>query len=146
MNDIAISHRINQRLQDYWESVRGEKRIPNESDIVSEDLADIWEHCFLIDVKNSGFEYDYLGSSIIDAYGDDLRGREICETLVYPHPPSLLKTFRSVVNTAKPVIDESQFKNNKGQQIRYRSCVLPLGKVGQVGVQFLLGGMKWKAY
>ena len=48
MNETAISHRINQRLQDYWESVRGEKRIPNESDIVSEDLADIWEQAIAL--------------------------------------------------------------------------------------------------
>jgi len=146
MNELSQSSRINQRLRDYWESVRGDRRVPNESDILPEQLEDIWENCFLIDVKNSGFEYDYLGSSIIEAYGDDLRGREICETLIYPHPPSLLKTFRNVVNTAKPVLDDSQFKNKKGLQIRYRSCVLPLSKAGMIGVQFLLGGMKWKAY
>lgn len=146
MSQPAPSPRINQRLQEYWETLRAGRRMPCETDINTDDLVDIWAYCFLIDVKNTGFEYDYLGESIIEAYGDDLRGREICEALIYPHPPSLLKTFRSVVSTLGPVTDESQFKNKNGQQIRYRSCVLPLTKTGAQGVHFLLGGMKWKAY
>ena len=145
MNTTHQHVRINERLQAYWDEVRGESRMPDESDIAPEALEDIWPNCFLIDVKNSGFEYDYLGDNILDAYGDDIRGRAICESLVYPHPPKLLEAFQDVIRTLGPVQLEETFTNAQGVEIRFRSCVLPLTKKGDIGVQFILGGMKWKA-
>lgn len=120
--------------------------MPAESDVAPDELLDIWPNCFLVDVKNSGYEYDYLGENILDAYGDDMRGRAICEALIYPHPPKLMETFQLVIHTLGPVEVEETFTNAQGVEIRYRSCVLPLTKKGLVSVEFLLGGMKWKAY
>lgn len=145
MNDHP-SVRIYEVLEQQWESLRGDRAMPNESDINPEALKNVWDSCFLVLPRPGGFAYSHLGRALVDAYGDDLAGREITEKLVYPHPPSLLKTFGEVVRTGAPVTDESEFVNSRGVRIKYRSCVLPLGHAGREGVQFLLGGMKWKAY
>jgi hypothetical protein len=95
-------HRIHERLNEYWQTLRRERRMPLESEVAMDALADIWSSCFLLSVKPTGFAYDYLGSSIIAAYGDDLTGKEITETLLYPHPPSLVNTFKNVVLNGVP--------------------------------------------
>lgn len=138
--------RINEHLQQYWHELAGDRPFPLESEISTEALRDIWPSCYLVSVKPHGFSYDYLGSDLVAAYGDDLTGREVTERLLYPHPPTLLARFTEVVETAQARMDESEFTNLRGDKIKYRSCVLPLGARGRDGVAFLLGGMKWKAF
>lgn len=145
-NAPAKTKRINEQLMAYWQSMRKGRLMPLESDINPSDLAAIWPDCFLVQSHEDSFRYDYLGASLIEAYGDDFTGHEICEALLYPHPESLFRTFHRVYATAAPVMDESEFKNSKGVVIKYRSSVLPLAHASRSGVAFLLGGMRWKAY
>jgi hypothetical protein len=144
----TISHplRINEQLQQYWYELRADRPLPFENEVNTDALSEIWPHCFLIKCLGNKFAYAYLGDSLVEAYGDNLTGREITETLLYPHPASLLKTFQAVYDEAIPRMDDSHFINSHGTEIRYRSCVLPLATSGRSGVAFLLGGMKWKGY
>lgn len=142
----AIHHRINEKLQAYWNEIRADRPMPMESDVNMDTLKDIWDYCFLVNVHGGNFAYSYLGSQLIEAYGDDFTGREITQALVYPHPTSLFTTFQEVVKTAQPKMDDSEFVNSRGENIKYRSCVLPLAAFGFPSVAFLLGGMKWKVY
>lgn len=147
MADPTTHHRIHELLEAYWLRVRGTRALPREADIKPEELGAVWGSCFLVSIRaNGSFAYHYLGDDLRDAYGDELLGREITETLLYPHPESLLHTFRKVVAQRQPVTDESQFVNGKGTTVKYRSCVLPLAGADGEHVSFLLGGMKWKAF
>ena len=85
-------------------------------------------------------------NSIPESIEIDLTGKEITETLLYPHPESLMRTFGVVSTSGKPEIDESEFVNSRGTTVKYRSCVLPLSGGEDGKVAFLLGGMKWKAF
>lgn len=145
MNIATPQHRIHDRMQSYWLQLRRDRAMPLESDVVLGDLGDIWASCFLVSVEDNSFAYDYLGAAIVVAYGDNITGKEISETLVYPHPPSLVNTFKNVVLSGAPAIDESEFLNSKGAMVKYRSCVMPLADAtGKV--TFLLGAMKWKVF
>lgn len=146
MNAPEPHHRIHEQLMEYWQTLSRGRPMPLESEVAMEDIADIWDSCFLLSVQPNSFAYDYLGTSIIAAYGDDLTGREITETLLYPHPPSLVNSFKNVVLNGVPAIDDSEFTNSKGETVKYRSCVLPLASSDNGKVTFLLGGMKWKAF
>lgn len=139
-------HRINERLKDYWQSLLKGRAMPLEGEIAMDALKDIWDYCFLVGIQGEKYAYSYMGESLIEAYGDDLTGHEITETLLYPHPDSLLKTFRQVSASAKPGEDDSEFTNSRGLVVKYRSCVLPLAGKDGGPVAYLLGGMKWKAY
>ncbi len=139
-------HRINEQLEHYWNEIRGSRAMPLEEDVSIPALKDIWDHCFLVNVHPDKFAYSYLGPKLIEAYGDDLTGKEIAQTLLEPHPTSLYAEFQQVVEGGKPRIDESEFKNTRGQLVKYRACILPLGSDGHEGVAYLLGGMKWKAF
>ena len=142
----ARAGRINEQLMQYWHELCAGRPLPYESEINTEALKDIWPSCFLITVSDEGFAYDYLGRDLLEAYGDDLTGREITETLLYPHPPSLFNTFNLVCNMANPTTDDSEFINSRGLHVKYRSSVLPLAARGREGVSFLLGGMRWKLF
>ncbi len=142
----ARKSRINERLKDYWLGLGKGGKLPLESDVHVEDLKDIWDYCFLITIHHGKFSYSYLGESLIEAYGDDVTGKEITETLLYPHPQSLLKAFREVAASGQPGEDDSEFVNSRGATVKYRSCVLPLAATSGGKTAFLLGGMKWKAY
>lgn len=139
--------RINERLLAYWREAKPAAGLPLESDIDPKTLEDIWDSCFLIHIGGTeGYEYLMLGSALVDAYGDDLTGKVVCEQLLYPHPKPLLRAFEEVVRSAEPLIEENSFTNPGGLLIKYRSCLLPLAKYNGGAVAYIFGGMKWKAY
>lgn len=143
-------NRINERLLAYWQTLRGRRPYPEEREIDPEAIKDIWDSCFLVkDIsKNSGrqgFRYDYLGAELIRVFGDDAVNREVSAKLIDPTSPPLVKSFEQVIRTGKPVEEENEFTNAEGMLIKYRSCMMPLGVPGD-GVNYVLGGMKWKSF
>ncbi len=57
----------------------------------------------------------------------------------------LISKFEVVDEDLQPVQDESEFVNLRGELVRYRQCLVPLGGVdGQIG--FIMGSMMWKKY
>ena len=150
-DDAVIGHerRISERLLSLWEELRGDKPIPLESDLDIQRLSDYWESCFIVEISNRGderdYKYSYLGESIIDAYGDDLTGKEVYNHLIAPYTQMLLLKFETVVGDLATVTDEAEFLNLKSKMIRYRQCLVPLaGGDGRVG--FILGTMTWSQY
>lgn len=141
--------RLHERLVEYWEAARKGHAVPDEGDIDPEELHDIWDSCFLVKIdeaaKKGIYRYNYLGLSLIAAYGDDLTGRDICETLVQPASPLLVKKIGEVVKTAAPTQAEGEFTNRSGMVIRYRAMLVPLGK-SKNEITYVLGGMRWRPY
>ena len=139
--------RIHEQLAQYWQSLAKDGQLPREAAIDPKALADVWDHCFLVSARADGsFAYNYLGPALIDAYGDDMTGREIADTLLGQHPRSLFHHFQQVARDGAPATDESEFVNSRGVTVKYRSSILPLAGTEGNEVRFLLGGMKWKSY
>ena len=146
--------RFTNRLAVYWEKLRRDRHglIPLEKDVDIEALEDIWDHCFMIEVGAQGetieeldYKYAYMGESIIDAYGDDLTGKQVYNELIALHTRKLLLKFLTVVKTSQPLSDESQFFNLKGNLIRYRQRFVPLGSLSE-DIGFIMGVMTWRAF
>ncbi len=145
--EVSGKHqRITEVLQDYWQQKNAGGIMPSEEDIDPQDLGDLWEHCFLVQkMPDNKFMYLHMGSAIIEAYGDDLTGQEVCEKLVGQLHEPLVAKFHETIERGRPVLDESSFINRKQMDIRYRTCLLPLRKQAREAA-YILGGMKWKAY
>lgn len=143
-----LHHRSHERLQEYWNSLRGELAFPPESIIDPDEIADIWPSCFLISIddvtRRLGYRYSYLGEDLVEAYGDDVKNPDVALRLISTASIPIVKKFDEVVARQKPVIDESEFVNLKHLKIRYRTCMLPLGQAGHV--THILGCMRWKLY
>jgi hypothetical protein len=146
----GIEQRITRRLISYWHECKGTKNIPLRQDISKEKLEDVWQDCFLIEVTEDerlghDFRYTYIGPRIIAAYGDNVTGADIQTSLLSPDGSHITDIFEEVVETKKPVVDESEFRNLQKVLVRYRQCVLPFGdEKGKVTC--LLGGMRWGAF
>lgn len=141
--------RFHERLQEYWDDLRGNRKFPTESEINPDDLPDIWSSCFLVSIddvtRRLGYRYSYLGDSLIEAYGDDLTNPDIALKLVSAANAPMIEKFNEVLKTQKPIIDIAEFVNLKFLNIRYRTCLLPLG-VNERDITHIIGCMRWKVY
>jgi len=142
--------RINEKLSDYWEQIRADRNYPSEKEFLPENIADIWDHCFLVQVNpghdvDHGYRYSYLGKALIDAFGDDVSGQEVGEILLDTSANSFVEAFEKVIKDATPVVTEGEFTNKNAIIIKYRSCMLPLSGVGDK-IDYIIGGMNWKAF
>lgn len=142
--------RINLRLISYWEKLKGNKHLPLESDIEPDDLFDIWDDCFMIDVHHKNgkyaFRYGYLGDSLLEAFGDsDESGSDVYELLLDTKDADTKVVLEDLLNDNEPFIQEGEFINNLDIPIKFRRCLLPLqSNTGHV--DHILGGMRWKAF
>lgn len=140
------SRRTHERVRQYWQNVKEQRQYPQESEIDPQEIEDAWEYCFLVDMRegsvDQGFHYDYMGAKLIEAYGMNMTSLQRCDPRTEPHIASMLRHFDEVVESGEAAMDESEFRNVRGMHIKYRCCLLPLGKDK---VEFILGCMRWKA-
>ena len=145
-----IYTRRHEKLKQYWQELCGAHPFPAESRVDPAALADIWDYCFLVTVKQDGrapdYRYSYLGKSLLEVYGYDPSESGVAETLVDPHNARLIPKLEEAYKTGAPVTDMGQFLNNAHVEIRYRCCLLPLSGENPDEVAFILGTMDWKGY
>lgn len=134
-------------LMQYWQRLCAGRLMPEENDIDPEDLGDHWSKCFLIQVfditQRRDYNFTYLGEDIIKAYRDEVlsAGEGV---IISPNASALTHSFHIVLDTCAPVLAEGEFASLSRQIIRYRQCLLPLGRDFKVDAIF--GGMSFKVY
>ena len=132
--------RLTMNLLGYWERVRGDRALPSEADINPDDLAVLWDDCFLVhtmDLQKQDYNYIYLGPHIAAMYHDGMK-----QELEHFNASKLSKGFQKVIDTKKPVLEEGGIVNALGRTVLYRQCLLPLGE-GET-VNAILGGIRYK--
>lgn len=146
-SDFHESKRMHQRVRAYWDSLKDNRRFPRESEINPAAIADVWDDCFLVDMRKGssmkGFHYEYMGVHLLKAYGVDLSSIERCDASLMPHCAVMLRQFDEVAESGEPAMHEAEFENVERLRIKYRCCLLPLGGDH---VDYILGCMRWKAY
>ena len=144
-----LHHRCHDQLFKYWDNLRAGRQFPHEREIDPDEIADIWDYCFLIsldDVVNRiGYRYSYMGSALVEAFGDNVNNPDMALRLLSSTKVPNLKKIEEVLNKKHSVIDEGEFINAHHMNVRYRTCIVPFGyEDGQVS--HLFGVMRWKAY
>ncbi len=145
----GLHHRCHDELLTYWQKLAAGRNFPSESEIEPDDIAHIWDYCFLISlddvVKRIGYRYSYMGSALVGAFGDNPNSPDMALRLLSTTKVPNIKKIEEVVKEKHPVIDEGEFVNTHHMKVRYRTCIVPLGNEdGQV--THLFGVMRWKAY
>lgn len=144
-----LHHRCHDELLKYWTKLCSGRQFPHESDIEPDDIADLWDYCFLISlddvVQRIGYRYSYMGAALVGAFGDDVNNPDMALRLLSTTRVPNIKKLEEVLDKKHPVIDEGEFVNAHHMSVRYRTCIVPLGyENGQVS--HLFGVMRWKAY
>ena len=146
MTNSGFDRRITVRLIAYWEKMRGNSDMPSREDIVPGDINDLWDHCFIINIKDlrkSSYDYAYLGAAIAEAYrsgGIDTSD----ETMVSQNASKLASSFDRLIMNPRPLIEEGEFVGKDKGVVKYRQCLLPLGRNGKV--EAIFGGMRFKVF
>jgi len=127
-----------------WEELRAGRRFPNQADCASFARGGLAENLFLISVADGeeGDEIVEAGPAFRSALATDPVGRKAIKVL-----PSAtergLSFCRVAAELKKPVADVGQFTNADGEEIMYRSILLPLSD-DQERVNYLLGAFSYK--
>ena len=147
-HSVGSSHdkRITNIIINHWAEVKGEKAIAAEKDLDSNLLDDVLDNCFLIEatelVLSGKHKYIYIGKNILDAYGSRATSPKDYHDV---DPLSNKIKFQEVINLKKPVMEDGQFINQDGNVVKYRQCLVPLGKDG-INVDSIFGGMRFKIF
>lgn len=141
---MEIERRISHRLVNYWQHIKKGRVLPEIGDIDSDDVMDMWENCFIIQInanKNTGeisINYDYVGNEVrplfVEGYG------EIAHLVTLPYDK--IKTFYQEMDmTNLPVVENIEEYPLDGHVIKLRQCLLPIGKSGVI--THIFGGMRY---
>lgn len=147
VDSTFVERRMTMRLLRYWERIKGDRLFPSENDIDPDDpeIIDLWDGCFVIQVRdiyiNQDYNYTYLGPAIIEAYRAGI-SNDAEQPIISPNANKLEQHFHEVLKTNAPILQDGEFKNLKNITIKYRQCLLPIGENDRILAIF--GGMSFK--
>lgn len=145
---MELERRITHRLVNYWQEIKGDHVLPPESAIDSDDIPDLWDNCFIIQINSDNlmedraYGYSYVGRALLDMLipEEDGIGEGNLATLM---PDRLMAIYSEMLMTRLPVVDEVEEFSLKGRVIKYRQCLLPIGNSdGRISAIF--GGVRYK--
>ena len=127
-----------------WERLRGARAFPSRADCQGVATGDIEPNTFLIAVADNEDEDEVVGcgTALRDALGSDPTGQKVGKIL--PSATERGLTFwRVCAELKKPIADIGSFTNAKGEEVLYRSVLLPLSD-DQERVNYLLGAFSFR--
>ncbi len=139
MNQTAgqDERRLVRKLLTYWLRISGDRAFPTLSDIDPDQIADIWDSCFLLDTsQNRDFPYfQYLGPSLAKYSGVLLSGKtDWAMTLL----DKAVQNFKEAVEKKVPVLVEDNLVRYDGRLILFRAVMLPLSDDGET-INYIVG-------
>lgn len=119
------------RALKFWEAARNGQDLPSSAVLDLEDCPFTKEDSMIIEVGLSEFDDRVIavGEKVRAALGRDPTGLSVLDTL--PSSTEMGLSFcRASVDLKKPMADVGRFFNKKGEEVLYRSILLPLSDNG----------------
>lgn len=118
--------------------------LPAPIDIDSDEIADMWDDCFLLQINNRDAleitgSYNYVGDNLRPMF---IEGLGKVAHLVSLPEEKLQDRYREMMMTNLPIVENVEEHMHEGRSIKYRQCLLPLGKNGVI--THIFGGMRYK--
>lgn len=141
---IATERRVVDRMLARWDGLRQGRAFPSRADIESAGTGELQPNLFLVAVSDEEADDEVIDSGAVfrDALSIDPVGRRVVEIL-----PSATEKGLSFCRTAarlkKPIMDVGNFTNPRGEEILYRSIILPLSD-NQENINYLVGAFSYK--
>ena len=141
---VATEQRVVDRMLARWDDLRRGRAFPSRADIERGGTGELESNLFLIAVGDEEIDDEVIGSGseFRDALSLDPVGRRVVEIL-----PSATEKGLSFCRTAarlkKPIMDVGNFTNPRGEEILYRSIILPLSD-DQENINYLVGAFSYK--
>jgi hypothetical protein len=141
---ISPERRVIGRMLSYWDELRGERGFPSRADIERDGTGELEPNFFLIAVRGSEIDDEVIesGPSFRAALSFDPVGKRVIDIM----PSSTEKGLsfcRTAARLKKPIADVGSFTNASGEEILYRSIMLPLSDDQQT-INYMLGAFSFK--
>ena len=140
--------RLPVQLYNYWDGLRDGRKFPSEDAVNPEAIPHLWPTCYLIqvnDLKNrKRADFTYLGKEILQVY-HDLLTEEDATDFVSPGTSHLSQNFWQVIENKEPLMQSGSFATSRGNTIKFRQCLLPLGRTDDE-VEAIFGCARLKLY
>lgn len=123
-------------LCEFWDEVRGDRLLPNASDVDPSQIAYILKDIAILDViTEMNIQYRLAGTGIAERMGEDPTGNNLIEmtapetratvskilNLIVSHPVGAIATYENIYNTGKRAVIESLYlplERGEGQSDR----------------------------
>ncbi len=128
-----------------WENSRGGRRFPTRGDLEAMIGEELTENIFLIAIgeDEAADEIIQSGSVLIEALRLNPVGKKVVNVLPSATEKGL-SFCRAAAELKKPIADVGHFTNAAGEDVYYRSVLLPLSD-DQENVNYLMGAFSFKS-
>lgn len=127
-----VEHRLVGKALKFWEAAREGRSLPSSADLLSAECPFTSDETMVIEVGADEHQDMIVatGKSISRALGRDPTGLSAPEAL--PSSTEMGLSFcRASVDLKKPMADVGRFFNKNGEEVLYRSILLPLSDNGE---------------
>ncbi len=127
-----------------WETLRGDRRFPCLSDYGLLADGEVADENFLIKMGEDEENDIFIGAgaALIEALRINPLGRQVMNVLPSATEKGL-SFCRAAAELKKPIADVGRFTNVRGQDVSYRSVLLPLSDDQQT-INYLVGAFSFK--
>jgi hypothetical protein len=126
----TISSTVLLSLRDYWLAIKGDRPLPERSDLEPSDIPRLLPYLALTEVHHQPlrFRYRLVGTRITEMAGRDATGRWLDEDLYGDNTDRMLWAFRRCVSEKSPVAVREQVQFADKEWIIVEVLMLPLGR------------------
>ncbi|GJL88656.1 MAG: hypothetical protein DHS20C03_23650 [Minwuia thermotolerans] len=129
-------------LYAYWQTMRGDRRIPPRSAFDPTRVPRLLPNLILLDVEpeTGRLIVRVLGTRVATVYGKDYTGRYLDEVYFGSNATSVLDDYGTCARDGIPVLGERNFRNVRDVVYRMERLILPFSDDGKV-VNKLISGL-----
>ena len=132
-------------LFQYWDSRRGERRMPKRADIDPGDFKRQLPGILLVDVEGEGkkrgsvrFRYRVVGTAEVDLRGHDPTGKQVEEGFFGPSREDVIACYEMVRRRRSFLYDPLEYTTPDGKWSDECTIFLPLSEDGETVSQILV--------
>jgi len=141
----TVKHPLLGQLYDYWQKLRGTRRIPLRRDFEPMALPRLLPHLIVNDVEHGTrgkprFRVRLEGDHVVRARGRSAKGKYLDEPGVIVLGNNVISAYARMVETAEPWYSEGTFNTDQIRSGRLYRLALPFGGESDARVDFIIVG------
>jgi hypothetical protein len=120
---------VNVALFDYWNALRGDRPLPERTDIDPGHISSLLDKVFLIGLEPDGaITYRLAGSTLAMLFGGDLRNREVLSAWPAAEGQRIAALIRDTARDREVGLVDFEGLNRAGEPVPFEMIVLPLAR------------------
>lgn len=135
------------RLLSYWSTMKGDREFPKLEELSVQVLEDMWHLCFVIEIRDPIEEsvFQYFGPELATVFNTNHGGEPVKQA--FEDDWILENTvgfFPKIIKERQPITESSEFFL-EGDEVRYRSLIVPLSSDGKK-IDYVMGTTNYKIF